>query len=308
MPKQPVSGSIASPGLLAHVTVGKYCDGMPLYRQEGTLKRNGVDIPRATHANWMLQLAALVMPLINLIKDHILAAYQLLNDNGSSMTSSEFTKGLERISIKASTTLPYIAQEQNGQQERFFSTVEKRLMSMLENRKNTTLKELHDATAAWMEMGYNRRKHEELACSPLEVFLGDDNIHRAAISISELNLAFARQRTRIPRRQDSTFNIEGIRIELPWVYRHIEQVIVRYAEWELSSAWLMNQDGEKSICMLFPFDVKVNSSGQLRSVEPEYIPEEETEDELPSLLGEMMTECAAPGLPPAYLTKAEHKG
>ena len=59
MPKQPIPGSIASPGLLAHVTVGKYCDGMPLYRQEEILRRIGVDIPRATLANWMIQLLAL---------------------------------------------------------------------------------------------------------------------------------------------------------------------------------------------------------------------------------------------------------
>ena len=42
---------MASPGLLAHITVSKYQDALPLYRQEIILRRIGVDIPRATLAN-----------------------------------------------------------------------------------------------------------------------------------------------------------------------------------------------------------------------------------------------------------------
>ncbi len=34
MPPQPIPKSLASPTLLAHVTVSKYADGLPLYRQE----------------------------------------------------------------------------------------------------------------------------------------------------------------------------------------------------------------------------------------------------------------------------------
>ena len=51
LPQQPIPKSMASPGLLAHITVSKYQDALPLYRQETILRRIGVDIPRATLAN-----------------------------------------------------------------------------------------------------------------------------------------------------------------------------------------------------------------------------------------------------------------
>ena len=55
LPAQPIPKSMASPGLLAHITVSKYQDALPLYRQETILKRIGVELPRATLANWMIQ-------------------------------------------------------------------------------------------------------------------------------------------------------------------------------------------------------------------------------------------------------------
>jgi transposase len=72
LPKQPIPKSMASPGLLAHITVSKYQDALPLYRQETILRRIGVDIPRATLANWMIQAGMLIQPLINLMRDRLL--------------------------------------------------------------------------------------------------------------------------------------------------------------------------------------------------------------------------------------------
>ncbi len=72
LPAQPIPKSLASPGLLAHVTVSKYQDALPLYRQETILQRIGVDIPRATLANWMIKAGTLVQPLINLLRDQLL--------------------------------------------------------------------------------------------------------------------------------------------------------------------------------------------------------------------------------------------
>lgn len=57
--------------------MAKYQDALPLYRQEKILQRIGVDIPRATLANWMTRLGALIQPLINLIQDKLLA-YDIL--------------------------------------------------------------------------------------------------------------------------------------------------------------------------------------------------------------------------------------
>jgi transposase len=73
LPAQPIPKSMASPGLLAHITVSKYQDALPLYRQETILQRIGVDIPRATLANWMIRAGALIQPLINLMQDRLLA-------------------------------------------------------------------------------------------------------------------------------------------------------------------------------------------------------------------------------------------
>jgi len=77
LPPQPIPRSLASPGLLAHITVSKYQDALPLYRQETILKRIGVDLPRATLANWMIQAGNLIQPLINLLRDRLLA-YDIL--------------------------------------------------------------------------------------------------------------------------------------------------------------------------------------------------------------------------------------
>ena len=75
LPAQPIPKSMASPGLLAHITVSKYQDPLPLYRQETILQRIGVDIPRATLANWMIRAGILIQPLINLMQDRLLAEY-----------------------------------------------------------------------------------------------------------------------------------------------------------------------------------------------------------------------------------------
>jgi len=74
LPAQPIPKSLASPGLLAHITVSKYQDALPLYRQEQILQRIGVELPRATLANWMIKAGTLIQPLINLLQDRLLSA------------------------------------------------------------------------------------------------------------------------------------------------------------------------------------------------------------------------------------------
>jgi len=71
LPKQPIPKSMASPGLLAHIAVSKYQDALPLYRQETILRRIGVDLPRVTLANWMIQVGILIQPLINLLRERL---------------------------------------------------------------------------------------------------------------------------------------------------------------------------------------------------------------------------------------------
>jgi transposase len=55
VPQPVMKKSLASPSSVAHVMYEKYANAMPLYRQEQDWKNKGVDIPRATLANWIIQ-------------------------------------------------------------------------------------------------------------------------------------------------------------------------------------------------------------------------------------------------------------
>jgi len=98
-PAQPIPKSMASPGLLAHVTVSKYQDALPLYRQEKILQRIGVDIPRATLSNWMIKAGELIQSVINLMRDQLLShdviqmdetTVQVLNEDGKKAQSKSY--------------------------------------------------------------------------------------------------------------------------------------------------------------------------------------------------------------------------
>lgn len=72
LPLQIIPKSNATPNLLAYIAVSKFQDALPLHRQTVIFKRCGLDVSRATLANWMIQLGKKVQPLINLAMDHIL--------------------------------------------------------------------------------------------------------------------------------------------------------------------------------------------------------------------------------------------
>jgi transposase len=55
MPDHPVARCKADVGLIAHLIVSKFADHLPLYRQDGIFEREGVAIPRATQASWLMQ-------------------------------------------------------------------------------------------------------------------------------------------------------------------------------------------------------------------------------------------------------------
>jgi transposase len=99
LPAQPIPKSLASPGLLAHVTVSKYQDALPLYRQQTILERIGIDLPRATLANWMIKAGQLVQPVINLLEDKLLShdiiqmdetTVQVLKESGKKAQSKSY--------------------------------------------------------------------------------------------------------------------------------------------------------------------------------------------------------------------------
>jgi hypothetical protein len=53
MPPQMFPRAIAGVSLIAHIAVEKYCDGLPLHRQEDRFARLGVPIDRGTMSRWM---------------------------------------------------------------------------------------------------------------------------------------------------------------------------------------------------------------------------------------------------------------
>jgi len=64
---------LAAPGLLAAIIVGKYCDHMPLYRQETIFaSRHGVTLSRQTMARWMGLSADWLKPIYERIRTAIM--------------------------------------------------------------------------------------------------------------------------------------------------------------------------------------------------------------------------------------------
>ena len=57
---------LASAGLLAFIATAKFCDALPLYRQERQFDRLGVELSRRTMSDSMIAVAAACEPLLEL--------------------------------------------------------------------------------------------------------------------------------------------------------------------------------------------------------------------------------------------------
>jgi len=71
MPARLIPGSIASPELLAYITAKKYIDGLPLYRIEKILKREGIHIPRQTLSNWIVRIGSKISDLLEIMLEEV---------------------------------------------------------------------------------------------------------------------------------------------------------------------------------------------------------------------------------------------
>jgi hypothetical protein len=229
-----------------------------------------------------------------------------MSDNGSAMTSAEFTEGLERLGILHQPTLPY-SPYQNAKQEVFWGQVEGRLMAMLEGEKELTVLLLNEATLAWVEFEYHRKLHSEIATTPLERYLSAKNVGRPCPDTAILHRTFCYAVKRKQRQSDGTFTLDGCRFEVPSQYRHLDVLHVRYARWDLSHAILV--DPHNNICLetLYPQDKSANANTLRRALnQPSPAFDKETKSTgVAPLLKKLMSEYAATGLPPAYLPKKE---
>jgi transposase len=73
-PTRPIERGMAGPGLLAHVLVSKYGDHVPLYRQAEIFAREGLELDRTLLAQWVGNVSALLIPLTDALRAHVLAA------------------------------------------------------------------------------------------------------------------------------------------------------------------------------------------------------------------------------------------
>lgn len=71
-PTQLIPKSITTPSLLSQIVINKFCDHLPLYRQETIFKRLSIDLSRQTMSKWMLKVGEAIIPLINLLQERIL--------------------------------------------------------------------------------------------------------------------------------------------------------------------------------------------------------------------------------------------
>ena len=99
LPPQLIPQGIATEGLLAYTLISKFADALPFYRQEGIFERLGVEINRATMANWTIHVGQKCEPLIDLLWREIRSGplinmdetpVQVMNEPGRSNTSKSY--------------------------------------------------------------------------------------------------------------------------------------------------------------------------------------------------------------------------
>ncbi|MBT4823420.1 MAG: IS66 family transposase [Lentisphaerae bacterium] len=82
MPDHPIDKCKADIGLLSHIIVSKFCDHLPLYRQDGIFLRDeGITIPRSTQCGWLMQTYEAIQLLGGVLKDVIFESDVLFTDD-----------------------------------------------------------------------------------------------------------------------------------------------------------------------------------------------------------------------------------
>jgi transposase len=93
-PWHPIARGRAGPGLLAHILFAKYGLHLPLNRQSTVYAREGIELDVSTLADWVGAAAATLMPLVEAIRSHVLAAERIHADD---TTVPVLAKGKTRL-------------------------------------------------------------------------------------------------------------------------------------------------------------------------------------------------------------------
>ena len=82
--------------------------------------------------------------------------------------------------------------------------------------------------------------HRELATTPLARLLDSDDASRRCPGTGALTAAFRITVTRTLRRSDATVSVAGVRYQVPAPWRHLRELHLRVARWDLASVELVD--------------------------------------------------------------------
>jgi transposase len=103
-PAQPIEKGLAAPCLLAHVITSKYCDHLPLHRQERILARHGIDLSRKTLCDWTIQTAQFLAPVVAAMTVEVLKSKVLHTDD----TPAQVQDKEKKRSTRKAYLWPYV--------------------------------------------------------------------------------------------------------------------------------------------------------------------------------------------------------
>jgi len=104
-----IDKGIPTAGLLAHVMVAKFADHLPLYRQEKIFGRAGLPIARSTLAQWIGQTGVQLQPLVDALREHVLAQGVIHADETPVQMLAPGEKKTHRAYVWAYSTTPFSA-------------------------------------------------------------------------------------------------------------------------------------------------------------------------------------------------------
>ena len=169
-------------------------------------------------------------------------------------------------------------------------------MSMLSRVEPLTLETLNYSTQAWSEMEYNRKRHQEINCSPVDKMLEGPDSSRPAPGSEKMTFVFTIQVSRVQRKSDGTLQLKGVRFEVPSRFRHFDRLYIRYQSWNLSHAWLVDGRDSTLLTKIYPQDKVKNGEGLRRALAPmveDPLEPDSNTDPYPPLLRKLLGNYAA---------------
>ncbi|MCF5656939.1 IS66 family transposase [Pseudomonas poae] len=109
VPAHVIDKGVPTAGLLAHIMVAKFADHLPLYRQEKIFGRAGLPIARSTLAQWVGQTGVQLQPLVEALREAVLAQRVVHADETPVQMLAPGEKKTHRAYVWAYCTTPFSA-------------------------------------------------------------------------------------------------------------------------------------------------------------------------------------------------------